>query len=517
MPARFRPSPTLFKDLLSILPSERISQGAADRLVYSRDMWPKTLLSVRDNKPSVSPPDFIVWPESAEEVQAIVRLAVSERVPLVPWGGGSGVCGGAMATSGGIIVDLKRMCSLVEVSLQDHLATFQPGIIGQTLEDQLNLRGLTLGHFPASIYCSTLGGWLAARSAGQLSSKYGKIEDMVEGLEVVLGDGRLLQCVASHEPSLVPLVVGSEGTLAIITQATMRVRPLPSYRIFRAYEFPRLAAGCDGMRRVMQRGIRPAVMRLYDETDSLITRCSGQGTRGRAIWDRISEYLHVHQEGAVHDAKIVLLGAVLARAGMLGKVTESLMPRLSGGCLAIVGFDGDPALVDAEAELCHQEYLAAGAKDLGEGPGLAWYEKRYAVSYGMSPLFLSGGFADTMEVATTWERLMPLYQEVRRAISPLALLLAHFSHAYAEGCSIYFTFAVSADGRAKSDSLYDEIWRRGLCAVVKAGGTISHHHGIGISKAEFMPEEHGPALAVFRQLKALMDPAGILNPGKLGL
>jgi alkyldihydroxyacetonephosphate synthase len=517
MSERFRPSPGRGKDLLRIFPVERISQSVADRLVYSRDMWPKPLLSVRDNKPSVSPPDFVVWPERSEELCALVRLAREQKIPLVPWGGGSGVCGGAMAVGGGIIVDMKRMNAVLEVSAEDHLATFQTGIIGQTLEDQLNLRGLTLGHFPASIYCSTLGGWLAARSAGQLSSRYGKIEDMVEGLEVVLGDGRLLRCEAGQEPDLAQILVGSEGTLGFITQATLRVNPLPEHRVFRAYEFPRVAAGCDGLRRIMQAGLRPAVLRLYDEADSLLARSSGQGKTGKGLVENLSHKLSEHRQGLLLDAKLALTHAALGKAGFIGRMVETVLPRLSSGCMAIVGFEGERSLVEGEVELCHAEFQRVGARDLGEGPGLAWYRKRYAISYKMSPLYAGGGFADTMEVAATWDKLLPLYHGVRAALSPLALVLAHFSHAYPEGCSIYFTFAAAADGRVKSDNLYEEIWRRGLGAVVRAGGTISHHHGVGVSKAAFMAEEHGASLSVYRQLKAVMDPDGILNPGKMGL
>jgi alkyldihydroxyacetonephosphate synthase len=501
-----------------ILPAERISQNAADRLVYSRDLWPKALLSVRDNKPSVHPPDYIVWPESSDEICALVKLAAKRAVPLVPFGGGSGVCGGAMASSGGIIVDLKRMNRVVDVSRTDHLATFEAGIIGQTLEDQLNLRGLTLGHFPASIYISTLGGWLAARSAGQLSSRYGKIEDMVHGLEAVLGDGRRIECSSAHEPSLIPLLVGSEGTLGLITRATLRVNPLPEFRLFRAYEFPRIAAGCEAMRRVMQRGLRPAVLRLYDEMDSLLARPAGARAGGRrSLLSSALELIPQVASSLNKDLRKSLLTAALSRAGMLNRVVDTFVPRLKGGCLAIVGHEGEQGLTETEAALCHAEYIAAGGKDLGEGPGLAWYEHRYDVSYKQSPLFANGGFVDTMEVATTWERLLDMYVAVRRALAPLAMVLGHFSHAYPEGCSIYFTFAASAEGRVRSENLYDEIWKRGLAAVLKSGGTISHHHGVGQSKAAFMHEEHGAAMSIFRQLKAAMDPAGILNPGKMGL
>ena len=516
MQSQFIPTTALGRKLLSILPPGRISQGAAERLIYSRDMWPKTLFSVRDNKPSVSPPDVVLWPETTDEVSQILALASEHGVPVVPWGGGSGVCGGAMAVAGGITIDLKRMNQVVSVSAEDHLATFQCGIIGQTLEDQLNMRGLTLGHFPASIYCSTLGGWLAARSAGQLSSKYGKIEDMVVGLEAVLGDGRVIRCTWTHEPDLIPVIVGSEGTLAVITQATLKIHPLSGYRIFRAYEFPRMAAGCEAMRRVMQRGLKPAVMRLYDELDTLMARSSGQDKRSSMLDDAIYSLPRVGK-GLGIDIKGTLVKAALSRAGMFSKVAEKLAPKLSGGCLLIAGFEGDQPHTDVEAALCHAEFMQAGGKDRGEGPGLAWYENRYAVSYKQSPLYASGGFADTMEVAVTWDRLMDLYAEVRRTISNKALVLAHFSHAYPEGCSIYFTFAASAEGKAKTDALYDEIWQEGLQAVLRAGGTISHHHGVGQSKAAFMEEEQGSAMGVYRQLKSVMDPSGILNPGKMGL
>lgn len=519
MPTRYVPSNALGRQLLEVLSPGQISQGAADRLVYSRDMWPKALLSVRDNKPSVSPPDFVVWPETTRQVADVVDVAREHGAPVVPYGGGSGVCGGAMSGGGGIVLDLKRLERLVSVSVEDGLATAECGIIGQTLEDRLNLRGLTLGHFPASIYCSTLGGWLAARSAGQMSSKYGKIEDMVHAVEAVLGDGQIVECSAVEEPNLVPLLVGSEGTLGIITRATMRVHDLRQHRVFRGFEFPRISSGCEAMRRVMQRGLRPAVLRLYDEMDTLMARPSGQQEAGkkRSLLGSALQLLPGMVDGGGSDLRHRLLNAALSRAGMLNRAVEALAPRLSGGCLAVMGLEGDPGLVEAEAALCNAEFEAAGGRDLGEGPGLAWYERRYDVSYKMSPVYASGGFVDTMEVATTWDRLMDLYGAVRTALGPLAMVLAHFSHAYPEGCSIYFTFAASAEGRVKSDNLYDEIWRRGLAAVIKAGGTISHHHGVGQAKAAFMQEEHGPAMATYRKLKSVMDPGGILNPGKMGL
>lgn len=516
--------------LAAALSPSRVSQGESERLIYARDMWPRTLLALRDNRPLIAPPDFVVWPESAKEIAEVLCIAAEHHVAVVPWGAGSGVCGGAMTIKGGIALDLKRMSAVLSVDATERLATFQSGVLGQILEDQLNVRGLTLGHFPSSIYCSTLGGWLAARSAGQCSSLYGKIEDMVEELEVVTGDGQTIHCTAHEFPDILQLVVGSEGTLGVITQATMRVHRLPETRVFRAYRFPRLAAGAEGIRRVMQRGLRPSVLRLYDELDSLIASIGDESGDQRTA---VSSLLALVLGGGKHDDegeaatpreesrgsafKKRLLKGMLARAGLLNRLGDALLPHLSSGCLLIIGHEGTAALAETEAALSHAELLAAGGRDLGDGPGLRWYEHRHAVSYRQSPLYMAGGFVDTMEVATTWSRLLELYTQVKQAISPLAVVMAHFSHAYPEGCSIYFTFAAAAEPRGRAERLYDDIWRRGLSAVVRAGGTISHHHGVGFSKASFMAEEHGHGIEIFRQLKQALDPHGVLNPGKMGL
>ncbi|PID39552.1 MAG: FAD-binding oxidoreductase [Proteobacteria bacterium] len=525
-------SPAALAELDSTLPASRLARGDAERMVYSRDQWPRTLLSLRDSRPVIAPPELVIWPESTREVCQVLRIAAKHGVPVVPWGAGSGVCGGAIPIAGGIALDLKRLSGLLRVDVEDHLATFQAGILGQILEDQLNLRGMTLGHFPSSIYCSTLGGWLASRSAGQCSSRYGKIEDMVESLEVVTGDGTVLRCGAHDYPDLLQLVVGSEGTLGVITEATLRTQPLPETRLLRAYHFPRVAAGCEGIRRVMQRGLRPAVLRLYDELDTLIANLGApQGDQRTLLASALGLVVGGHDEdstaeGSVEEARPAnhksqlkqrALRGLLSRAGLLNRVRDWLLPKLAEGCQLIVGCEGSSASAEAEAALAHAELIAAGGRDLGDRAAKRWFARRHAVSYKQSPLYAAGGFVDTMEVATHWGRLLRLYEEVRAALSPLAVVMAHFSHAYPEGCSIYFTFAAAAEPRGRAERLYDEIWRKGLSAVVRAGGTISHHHGVGYSKASFMADEHGHGIEVYRQLKQVLDPQGILNPGKMGL
>ena len=210
--------------------------------------------------------------------------------------------------------------------------------------------------------------------------------------------------------------------------------------------------------------------------------------------------------------------AGLNRPGWLNKLADEFLPRVTGsGCLLVVGCEGERSLTEAEAHRCHQEVIKAGATDLGEGPGLHWANTRYDISFKMSKAFHGGAFADTMEVAATWDKIVDLYDAVKRAISPHAFIMAHFSHAYPEGCSIYFTFAGSAEDPEEALKLYDRIWQQGLSAVTRVGGTISHHHGVGKSKQRFMVEEHGDSLELYRVLKKVLDPEGILNPGKMSL
>ncbi|HJZ86018.1 MAG TPA: FAD-binding oxidoreductase [Polyangia bacterium] len=495
----------------------RVSQVPADRRAYARDLWPRTILALRDGETAPYPPDLIVWPETTDEVAAIIKLAAQRRIPVTPFGAGSGVCGGAAPTRGGIVLDLKRMSRAVSIDADALEATFECGILGDHLEHELARRGLTLGHFPSSIMCSTLGGWLAARSAGQLSTKYGKIEDLALALEVVTGAGEV--CVAGREPRGAPgpdwaqLFIGSEGTLGVITRATLRVRPAPEVRLLRGWEFPRVAVGCEAIRRLLQRGLRPAVVRLYDELDSFLHRSSSKGAGDGKSAPHAPTDLELRVEGA----KKWLLRSALAYAGPLNSALGALLPRIGGTCLLILGFEGDRELCESEVRVAQGELERVGGKDLGEGPGLRWFDSRYKISFQQSKVFENGAFVDTMEVAATWDRVLDLYAAVRAAVARNALVMAHFSHAYPEGCSIYFTFVSAGRDRADAERRYDAIWRAGMTATLAAGGVLSHHHGIGMSKQKYLPEELGAGMDLLRALKQALDPAGILNPGKLGL
>jgi alkyldihydroxyacetonephosphate synthase len=498
----------------------RVSTTPPDRVAYARDLWPRGLIGVQAGDPAPHPPDAIVWPTSTEEVAAIVRAAAASGTPVVPFGAGSGVCGGTLPVRGGLVLDLKRMRALVDVDARAGVATAEAGILGEHLEHELNRRGLTLGHFPSSIMCSTFGGWLAARSAGQLSTRYGKIEDMVRRLTVVDGRGTIHQLEAGATPDLTQLIIGSEGTLGVITRASVTVRPLPTARLYRGWAFPRVTAGCEAIRRVLQRGLHPACVRLYDELDSFLHRGEKDHDSGGAPEGQLEQWLSLatpEGKGLFDDWKRRAIGLALTRPDLVNRMASTFLPYTQNGCLLIVGCEGEEKLAHAEAASVAMELERAGGRDLGEGPGLRWLKHRYAVSFRMQKVFDAGAFVDTMEVATSWERLHELYRAVREAVAPLAFIMAHFSHAYADGCSIYFTFAARGHNAADATRKYDAIWRAGLAAAAKVGATISHHHGIGLSKAPFMPEEHGQAMAIYHALKDVLDPFGIMNPGKMGL
>src|SRR5262247_174462 len=264
----------LQRELEAIFGARRVSVRAVDLDTYARDMWPRLLLGYREGQKPEARPHAIVWPEHVREIVSVVKLARELRIPIVPYGGGSGVCGGAVPLLGGITIDTKRMQQLRSVSSDELICDVEAGLSGERFERELARRGYTFGHFPSSIYCSTVGGWLATRAAGQLSTKYGKVEDRCVGLTVVTGRGEVVETDgpsrALRGPSWTQLVLGSEGTLGVITSARLRLSPAPQLRVFRGFEVDDVAAGVAAIRRVLQKGLRPAVVRLYDEIDTLM-------------------------------------------------------------------------------------------------------------------------------------------------------------------------------------------------------------------------------------------------------
>jgi len=491
--------------------SGRVSTAEVDRLSYSRDMWPKAIMWIRQGR-IPPPPDVVVWPANEAEVAHVIRIARQSKVAVVPFGGGSGVVGGVCAVRGGIAMDLKRLERVGEVDPERLRVEVDAGVLGEVLERRLNAQGYTLGHFPSSIYMSTVGGWMAARSAGQLSNKYGKIEDMVLSLRAVTGQGEVLTTPERPHPGpdLAPLLIGSEGTLCAFTSAVLRVHPYPESRAFRAFHFRNVEQGVNAIRQLFREGLRPAVVRLYDPFD---TAAAGK---------------HKDPDEPKHDVPPSLRGDLRSRflPAVLRKVTPRALMRpgllnraadLFSKCLLVMMFEGETQRTQREEEAARAVCIVSGGDDQGEGPARHWFQTRYNVSYKMSKVVDAGMFADTMEVACTWDKVMDVYEQVRAATSGLAFVLCHFSHAYLEGCSLYFSFVSSAAGEEEQERRYDELWRAAMDAASAAGANVSHHHGVGLLKTEALQRQLGESGQLLAALKRTFDPDGIMNPGKLGL
>lgn len=496
---------TFFSRVEKIVGSHGFSVRAVDRFNYSRDSNFKSTIR-RHYGQFEAAPDLVAWPRTAAQVQELVRLAARHRVPLVPHGGGSGVCGGALPVKGGMVVDVKRMNRILKVDAENRTVTSDAGIFGRNLEEGLNRRGFTLGHFPSSIGCATLGGYLAARSAGQASSLYGKIEDLVQGLEVVTGTGDLIRTRGVRNRAGIDLnhvFLGSEGILGLFTQATLKIHPLPEKKLFRGIRFRDLKTGMEAMRRIMQSGLRPSVLRLYDELDSWLFLSAKGDSRGKRITDF---FIPLARNLKYRSLKTLL---------RLPQTVNAATKFIPGGCLLILQHEGSARLIAEELRVCLKIAKGLDGTDLGEGPGLYWEKHRYSVAYNASPLFYSGSFTDTIEIAAPWEHLLPTYRAVTRALSKHALVMAHLSHVYPEGGSFYFTFVAPLSGLKKSEELYDRIWNEALKACQENEAVISHHHGVGRLKAKFMDEEWGDGLRLLKAFKDAYDPSRILNPGAL--
>jgi alkyldihydroxyacetonephosphate synthase len=436
----------------------------------SRDWWPLAMAWATQGQ-LAGLAAAVARPTDAAQVAAVLALCHEARVPVTAAGGRSGVCGASVPLHGGVVLDLTALSGIVDVDATSLVLDVAAGTFGDVLEHELRVaHGATLGHWPQSVALSTVGGWLACRSAGQLSGRYGKIEDIVLGLDVVLADGRRITTGgwprAAVGPDLTQLFVGSEGTLGVITGARLRLHPAPRRERRGAWLLGSFEEGLDTMRRIVQRGATPAVLRLYDPAEADRTYATGAD---RALLLALDE--------------------------------------------------GDGTLIEAAFEVIAEECeLGAGGHRSDDAHVAHWLEHRNDVA-ALEALTGKGYTVDTMEVAASWSALPSIYRATLDALLAVEGTLAasaHQSHSYPSGGCLYFTFAGQVDADRR-DAYYRELWDAGQRAVLAHGGALSHHHGVGLNRGRYVAEALGPAVDVLAATKAALDPRGILNPGKLGL
>jgi alkyldihydroxyacetonephosphate synthase len=436
----------------------------SERAEHARDWWPRLILDVArghvENWPGV-----VVRAHSTSDVSATLRLAQEHLVAVTAQGGRSGVVGGAVPAPGSIALDLTGLNEVIALDTVSNTVRVQAGVFGPDLERFVHDLGYTVGHFPQSFDLATVGGWIACRGAGQYSNRYGKIEDMVRALTVVLASGDVVT-LGGHGPrqavgpDLLQLFIGSEGTLGIITEATLLVHALAPNEQRDAYKFDSFEDGMQACRRVVQRDARPAVLRLYDDVES-------------------QRHFDVD------------------------------------GCVLIVLDEGDSLFVEATMQIVREE--CAGAATLDARYVEQWLARRNDVS-ALAPLWERGYVVDTIEISGPWAILDSLRRRVSQALTSIDGMLnvsVHQSHAYLDGACLYFTFAGQPVG--DPTAFYRRAWDDAMGEVLRVGGAISHHHGIGRARARFAADALGPAFSILEGVKAQLDPHNLLNPGVLGL
>jgi alkyldihydroxyacetonephosphate synthase len=433
-------------------------------------------------------------PADAGEVAAVLAACTRAGVAVVPFGGGTSVVGGVEPVSGPhervITLDLRRMRG-VSVDPVSRTATFGPGLRGPEAEDALGAQGLTIGHFPQSFEYATIGGFAATRSAGQASSGYGRFDDLVTEVALTSPVGTMRTLSTPHTaagPSLRELIVGSEGTLGVITEVTVRVRPAPAERRYEAWMAADFASGCELIRSLAQDGALADVTRLSDETETRVS---------------------------------------LALAGVSGLRRTALdsylaLRRRRGGCIVICGWEGERDALERRRSVSRRQLRSGGAVPLGGSPGEAWERGRYEGPYLRDELLDLGYMVETLETSHTWSQLGELYRAVGdaldgalRAQGTPGIVMCHLSHAYADGASLYFTFF--APRRAGAELEHWRAVKTAACeAIVASEGTITHHHAVGRDHAPYMEAEVGPlGIEALAAVKERLDPAGVMNPGKL--
>ena len=453
---------------------ENCSIREIDKLTHSVDyFWLSRLFVDRGEK--MPEADYVVSPKDAKEVSKVLQIANYYKLPVTTWGGGGGTQGGAIPVCGGIVLDTKRMNQIYDVNTDSMYIECGTGAIYKHIENVANERGYATMHYPSSLTCSTVGGFLAHRGIGVVSTKYGKIDDMVLQMEVVLPNGDIIETSPAPKhaagPDLNQIFIGSEGTLGVITKAQMRIYNQPEERRFRGFLFQDLHSAFLAGKELLQK-IKPSVMRLYDETET-------------------------------------------------GSIIKKIVGVEKKGAFMNLAIEGLREIVPIEEKIMLETFAKYGAEDLGSEYGEKWWKEKITFFYPGHALDLPWMFG-TMDSIAPFDKIEKIYWAMKNAVEsnfPMARFIAHFSHWYEWGAMIYDRFIVEEPPQDPVEALrlHQQIWNCGVRAALANGGVVNDHHGVGIKLGRLMKEQYGPAMQVFEGLKKQLDPNNILNPFKLGL
>lgn len=489
------------KDVVETVPESRLAEHplittkAEERIRHATGQSLSDWVAFKSGQIPVFP-DGVAYPYSANDVRELIRYALASNIKLIPYGGGTSVVGHINPIAGDapvLTVDMGRMNQLTNLDITNHLATFGAGVSGSTLESQLRAQGYTLGHFPQSFEYSTLGGWIATRSSGQQSLRYGRIEDLFAGgnVETPLGALTLPPLPASSAgQDLRHIVMGSEGRIGIITQATMRISPLPETESFKGVFFPTFEQGLQAVREITQAKLPLSMLRLSNATETMTNLImAGHKTAIRALES------YVQWRGA-EDEK----------------------------CMMIFGVTGHKKLAKSTTQSALEIIRAHGGVYVRGILGNQWQKNRFKGAYLRNNLWEHGYAVDTLETATTWHNTQIMMNAIENALKSASQAIdekihvfTHISHVYSSGSSIYTTYIFRL-GNTPDETL--AIWRKlktvASEAIVKHGGTISHQHGVGIDHAPYLHAEKGDVgMSTIRNITRHFDTDGMMNPQKL--
>ena len=501
-------------ELRALLGADAVRDDHAARVEHAAGKSYPDLVRLRAGEPTEAP-DAVLYPSHPEQLGALLALCAKHAIAVVPYGGGTSVVGGVAPLRGdqaaAVALDTRDLADLVNIDGESRLATVRAGMRVPALERRLAARGLTLGHFPQSFEYVSLGGCAASGGAGQASTGYGRFEELVVGIRLIAPAGEIAlpaRPASAAGPDLRGLLVGSEGTLGVIGELDLRVRAAPRERCFEGAFFADFPSGVSALRTLAQEHAAPPVTRLSDEAETRMSLAQARAAAGAGG----GEGAHQSIRGALQARARSRAGRAYLRARGYGK-----------GCLAIFGFEGTPEEVERDMARVHAVVRDHGGLPVGRSPGEAWQRQRFAAPYLRDELLTHGVMVETLETATRWSNVRRLHRETRAAIErelraqgSEGVAMCHVSHLYETGASLYFTLLARQREGAEIEQ-WRAVKRAASEAIVRHGGTITHHHGVGRDHLPWMERELGGAQGVraLRALKRQLDPAGIMNPGKL--